>query len=650
MCTHDWKQKFKDLALVSQFACPAQISAWKEYKSCRNQVNNRKKYEEKEFKKAKMGEVADNPDLVWKSAKSFMGWKKQGTPAQISIGNKLITSAKLIAQTMNEFFLNKVQTIRAGMQPVACNMDKVNDVMVNKRCQMKFKHVTVSKVKKILKSLSNSRSTGIDELDNFSVKLSSEFIAQPVHHIITLSIMQNKFPSGWKYSKVLPLHKKDDPLDKKNYRPVAILSPLSKVLEKVVYEQIYGYFSSNQLFHPNLHGYRKSRSTQTALLQMYDRWVRSASNGQLSGVVLIDLSAAFDLVDPVLLLQKLRIYGFDDDSLVWIESYLTGRSQAVWIDHALSDFLTCEVGVPQGSNLGPLLFLIFFNDLPLTVNCEADAYADDTTLTVTGSTVEEIGDRMTENCELVSTWMVGNRLKLNADKTHLMTVGTRARLHLQESQVIVRMDGCQLLESKDKFETLLGCQVEPNLKWHKQVEELIKKLKKRLTALQNLRNIIPFHLRKRITEGIFSSVLAYCLPLFGGCDKFEIEALQVMQNRAARLVTHSQLRTSRQEIFSQVGWMTVNQMVFYFSAISTFRIRQSREPEYLSDIMTSDNRAGRIIIPNTNLTLAKDSYCFRASAQWNTLPEHIRRNPRISQFKSQLKQWVLLNVARFVDT
>ena len=149
---------------------------------------------------------------------------------------------------------------------------------------------------------------------------------------------------------------------------------------------------------------------------MYDRSVRAAAGGQLSGVVLLDLSAAFDLVDSDLLLQKLKAYGFDDDSLLWVHSYLTNRYQAVWIDHALSDFLPCKVGVPQGSNLGPLFFLIFFNDLPQSLNCETDAYADDTTLTVSGESVEEIGAKMTENCELVSTWMAENKLKLNADK------------------------------------------------------------------------------------------------------------------------------------------------------------------------------------------------------------------------------------------
>ena len=257
---------------------------------------------------------------------------------------------------------------------------------------------------------------------------------------------------------------------------------------------------------------------------------------------------------------------------------------------------------------------------------------------------------MTENCQLVSTWMAGNKLKLNADKTHLMTVGTIERLRRQQSDVMVYMDGHQLTESPEQFETLLGCQVEPSLKWHVQINELLKKLKKRLTGLQNLRNIIPFKLRKQITGGIFNSVLSYCLPVFGGCDKFEMEALQIMQNRAARLVTHSHSRTSRQVMFSQVGWMTVNQQVFYFSALSTFRIRQSKEPEYLSSIMNRDNRAGRIIVPNTDLTLAKNSYCFRASSQWNSLPEHIRNCKKISLFKSQLRKWILGNVPQFIGT
>ena len=207
--------------------------------------------------------------------------------------------------------------------------------------------------------------------------------------------MQQKFPTGWKFTKIVPLHKKLCPLKPENYRPVAILSPLSKILEKVMYEHIYGYFSRNNLFHPSLHGYRRDRSTMTALLSMYDKWVMAASRGQVSGVVLVDLSAAFDLVSPALLIQKLKVYGFQEDILNWISSYLTDRYQAVWIDHVFSSFLENSIGVPQGSNLGPLFFLIFFNDLPTFIKEDIDCYVDDSTLKASG--IDEDGSWMNSN-------------------------------------------------------------------------------------------------------------------------------------------------------------------------------------------------------------------------------------------------------------
>ena len=276
-------------------------------------------------------------------------------------------------------------------------------------------------------------------------------------------------------------------------------------------------------------------------------------------------------------------------------------------------------------------------------------YADDTTLTVADDTIENISDKMTRNCELVIEWMQGNKLKLNANKTHLLTVGTKERLRVQQSSVVVRMDGFQLEESEDKVETLLGIQVENGLKWHKQVQALQNKLKKRLTGLTNLTNVLPYSLMKRVTEGIFTSVLVYCLPVFGGCDKYELESLQTMQNKAARLVTNSPIRTRRKELFAQLDWLTVNQLVFYHSALTTYRIRSSSEPEYLSNIMSRDSRSGRIIIPNTKLSLAMKSYCYMDASQWNSLPHSIRNIQKIGLFKSEVKTWIKTNVTQFVD-
>ena len=645
------KQRAKDLALryLGEAVSEEQQEAWKEFKKARNKINNKKKQEEIHFKSAKISEDLDSPSKVWSTAKSFMGWKTTGTPSQLEINNSLETKASNIARLMNTFFIDKVLKIRNEMQKVPEKLGECFNIMSGKDCKLDLDHVTVGTVKKLLKNLKSSRSTSVDELDSFAVKLAADHIAEPLHHIITLSIMQKKFPTSWKYTKLIPLHKKLSQLEPKNYRPVAILSPLSKILEKVVYQQMYDYFTSNKLFHANLHGYRQNRSTQTALLQMYDRWIRAAAAGQVSGVVLIDLSAAFDLVDSDILIKKLRIYGLHEDFLQWVRSYLTDRHQAVWIDHVFSEFVSHSIGVPQGSNLGPLFFLIYYNDLLSTLDCSIDAYADDSTMSATGSTVAEIGASLTSNCEEVVSWMCSNQFKLNADKTHLLTVGTGERLRILQSKVEVEMDGVHLVESKEGCELMLGCQLESNLKWHVQIEDLLAKLKKRLVGLTSLKYILPYNTRNTITLGMFNSVLVYCLPLFGGCDIAEIKQIQVLQNKAAQIVSHSAPRSPRLPMYSKLKWLTVNQLITYHTLLTIFKIRKCGEPEYLAKFLKNDNRAGRIIVPNTQLSLAKKSFVWRGSEQWNLLSSQLRDSTKIGHFKRGARNWVLENIPPFLD-
>ena len=155
--------------------------------------------------------------------------------------------------------------------------------------------------------------------------------------------------------------------------------------------------------------------------------------------------------------------------------------------------------------------------------------------------------------------------------------------------------------------------------------------------------------KKIIKEGLFNSVMVYCLPLFGGCDKGDMLATQVLQNKAAQIVTRSPPRAHRNAMYDSLGWLTVNQLVVYHTALTVYRVRQSNEPEYLAQQLQFDNRNGRVIVPNVKLSLAQNSFCFRGSDTWNSLPINVRKAKKIGQFKNGAKKWVMRNVPRFIE-
>ena len=175
------------------------------------------------------------------------------------------------------------------------------------------------------------------------------------------------------------------------------------------------------------------------------------------------------------------------------------------------------------------------------------------------------------------------------------------------------------------------------------------KLKNRLVGLNKLKFLVPYQTRNTIVIGIFNSVLVYCLPLYGGCNKGQIKDLQVLQNKAGQIVAHKPPHTNRNELFDQLGRMSVAQLLVYHTILMVFKIRKSGEPEYLASFLKNDGRTGKIIVPNIKLGLTQKSFCFRGSDNWNSLPESLRTCVKIGTFKLGLKKWVLQNTSRFQD-
>ena len=299
--------------------------------------------------------------------------------------------------------------------------------------------------------MKNSKSAGADHINTWVIKLVAKEIIPAVTHIINLSISESEFPSVWKLAKVVPLLKKNDPVIPKNYRPVALLPVLSKILEKAVFIQVVNYLDKNGLFSPNHHGSRYGHNTATALLQMYDQWVEEVESGLIVGVMMIDLSAAFDMVDHELLLQKLKLFGMDVQALRWVESYLTSRYQSVYVDGCLSPPQLVECGVPQGSILGPLFYILYTHDIPdlvheHPVSCRSPVpycrecgstvcYVDDCTFSYGHTEPALLSEKLTTQYRIISDYMAANRLVINSEKTHLVVMGTKTTTSIKDDSI-----------------------------------------------------------------------------------------------------------------------------------------------------------------------------------------------------------------------
>ena len=566
---------------------------------------------------------------------------------------------KKVAQYMCDFFIN-IATILRNKLPAMPNLYNTatnifKDFYINKvnaQTNFNLSHVTENFVFKELCKLNPQKSTGIDEISPIFLKDGANELKGPLTYIINLSIDTKIVPDEMKFAKVKPLFKKGSRLDSSNYRPVSILPIVSKILERAVYKQVVDYLDKNDLLFENQSGFRKAYSTDTCLINLTDQIKLDMSKGLYVGMVLIDLQKAFDTVDHEILCKKLKAMGIN--STEWFKSYLGGRNQVVEANDTLSDAGIVNCGVPQGSILGPLLFLCYINDMPMSLKCKLLLYADDSALLISGKEPNKIAEELSKELNSCRNWLIDNKLSLHLGKTEAILFGTRYKLNNVNSfEVICNNEIIQNVKSV-KY---LGLQLDEDLAGESIVNEISKKVNSRLRFLYRYKDYLNKESRKTLCTALIQCHFDYsCSSWFPGINKGLSDKLQVLQNRMVRFILNL---NNRHHIgckeLKEAGFLKVTERVKQLKLGHIFRIKNKTCPSYMNtnfDLLSeNENRCStrsyefNFFLPGIGPQGMK-TFFYTGIKDWNALPNNIKEIINEDRFKEKIKEHLMMEMEK----
>jgi hypothetical protein len=561
------------------------VSNHNKYKIYRNIFNSVKRKAKKLHYSNELLANSNNLRKTWSLLNEVLMKSKSKQPINsIFYDNVFISNPATIANTFNKFFTTIADEIANLINPVPdCDIDLptnnlAGDPNIVPRFNLTEIPLSEGEVLECIASLEDKKTPDMMGFSTNLLKKVSHSILKPITHIFGCSLTTGVVPSKLKIAKVIPIFKSGDASDINNYRPISLLSSFSKILEKIVQNRLVKYLDLFNLITPQQFGFRSGHSTTHPMTLLLNKVTDALNKKKHSIILFCDLKKAFDTCNHQILLKKLKNLGVTGTELDWFKNYLTDRKQFVCIDNCTSDLLSILTGVPQGSILGPLLFLIYINDLPDCNRLFSLLFADDTALTYSANNLDELFDVTNSELKKLCTYFRANKLSLHPDKTKYLVI-TYNNVTLSETHTIHinnnntgendpnRIFKLHRISDIDSVPAIkyLGVYFDENLNFKYHVNYISKKLSSALFSLRSVRNLLPPNALKTLYYSLFHCHLVYAIEIWSSCSPSTLQPLISKQKAAIRIISSKKYNDHTEPLFKELNILPLPDLITLFN-------------------------------------------------------------------------------------
>ena len=563
---------------------------------------------------------------------------------EILIDNKTITDLSQICEEFNKYFTNIGKTLDRQLPATQCNFAQFmgppqqNSIFVQP--------VTSMELISLIDELKCDKSSNDQFINAKLLKACKNNICLPLMLIYNMSLSTGVVPDSLKVAKVIPLYKKGDNRIVSNYRPISLLSVFNKLLEKIVYKRVYNFFQTNSIFYKNQFGFRSNFSTTLAVMDVVDYCYENLDKGNIVLGLFIDLQKAFDTVNHHILLQKLYHYGIRGMLWNWFQSYLSNRKQFTCIGSVKSTESNVEIGVPQGSCLGPLLFLIYMNDIG-HLSETIKLFADDTNLFISSKNIKNIENDANALLSKMQDWFLANRLSINIDKTCYSLFSSRNKC----INVNLKFGGITLKRvSTCKY---LGIFIDEKLTWKEHINFLYSKLVKFTAIFYKIRDILPAKCLRQLYFSFVYPHLLFGVEIYANCANSTINCLNVLNNKIIRILLSVNRLTHVPILYKRLNVLPIAQLHHFNILLFVHKFVYDRQhlPEIFhlyfneaSCVHSYSTRNKHNFHTKFAGTKGKKCIKIKGSNLWNLLPDNIKCLGSQYVFKKQLKSFLFSDI------